>query len=207
MSKVRILFAPIRALWNNENSVSARCTFKVIDSEGYRANVGIVLTDRLNRVLWCKRVGQEAWQFPQGGIRYNESPEQAMLRELREETGLFPQQVSIIGSTKGWLRYELPGHLIRRRSKPCCIGQKQVWFALRLMGSDACVRLDASDRPEFDSWRWVEYWWPMQDVVFFKRRVYECALLELAPLLFEDKPMPARSVSSDRDPAAKLNNS
>ena len=168
----------------------------MIDSSGYRANVGIILSNRFNRLLWCKRVGQDAWQFPQGGIRGEESPRQAMFRELREETGLFPQHVSVIGCTNRWLRYKLPKRLIRHHLEPCCIGQKQLWFMLRLVSSDDRVRLDLSDNPEFDGWRWVDYWHPMREVVFFKRRVYEYALQELAPLLFHDTPTPSKASDS-----------
>lgn len=162
----------------------------MIDCEGYRANVGIILSDFQGRVFWCKRVGQNAWQFPQGGIQPNESPEQALFRELREETGLSPDHVEVIGCTKKWLRYKLPRYLIRRNCTPCCIGQKQMWFMLRLVGGEHCVDLAWSRKPEFDGWRWVEYWQPMQEVVFFKRRVYELALHELAPLLFNGKKFP-----------------
>ncbi len=72
---------------------------------------------------------------------------------------------------------------MRRRNSPKCIGQKQVWFLLRLMSSEAAVRLDASDTPEFDLWKWVNYWHPMREVIYFKRPVYRRALKELAPLL------------------------
>ena len=156
----------------------------MIDADGYRANVGIILSNLEGAVLWCKRVGQDAWQFPQGGILSHETPRQAMFRELWEETGLLPEHVKVMGCTRDWLRYELPSSLVRRRSLPYCIGQKQVWFILRLIGNEGCVKLDCSVKPEFDSWRWVEYWHPMNTVVFFKRDVYRRALSELAPLLF-----------------------
>jgi len=109
-----------------------------------------------------------------------------MLRELAEELGLRPEHVEILGRTVGWLHYRLPRRLIRRGSKPTCIGQKQVWFLLLLLGEESDVRLDLSDRPEFDHWRWVDYWYPLRAVVPFKRRVYLCALRELAPLLFPE---------------------
>lgn len=158
----------------------------MIDSEGYRANVGIILCNSDGRVFWAKRIRQRSWQFPQGGIRRNETPEEAMYRELAEEVGLQPEHVEIVACTKGWLRYRLPKRLIRRHRKPVCIGQKQVWFLLRMVGKESDVHLDLSDRPEFDYWRWVDYWYPLKVVVPFKRQVYLRALREFAPLLFDD---------------------
>jgi len=156
----------------------------VIDSEGYRPNVGIILSNADGRLFWAKRIGQHSWQFPQGGIRRDESPEQAMFRELAEEVGLRPEHVQVIGCTRGWLRYRLPKRLIRRGNQPTCIGQKQVWFLLRMLGGEEAVCLDSSERPEFDHWQWVDYWYPLRAVVPFKRHVYWRALCELAPLLF-----------------------
>jgi putative (di)nucleoside polyphosphate hydrolase len=155
----------------------------MIDSNGFRENVGIILSNLKGHVLWARRIGMEAWQFPQGGIRQNETPEIAMFRELYEEIGLKPPHVRVIGCTQRWLRYRLPRHCIRYDKKPVCIGQKQIWFMLRLLGDDSDVRLDLNDRPEFDQWQWVNYWYPLQQVVAFKRAVYKQALTELAPLL------------------------
>ncbi len=159
----------------------------MIDSQGYRANVGIILSNREGRVLWARRLGQDSWQFPQGGIKQDETPEQALYRELREEIGLTPEQVEIVGCTRGWLRYRLPKRFIRFRSKPLCIGQKQRWFVLRLLVDDDAVRLDISDKPEFEEWRWVDYWLPLKEIVFFKRQVYKKALSELEETLFPER--------------------
>jgi putative (di)nucleoside polyphosphate hydrolase len=168
----------------------------MIDRDGFRPNVGIIVASQSGKVLWARRVGQDAWQFPQGGIKRHESPEQALYRELHEELGLEPEHVALIGNTQGWLRYTLPRRYLRRSSHPTCIGQKQVWFLLQLIGRDSAVRLDACDRPEFDSWRWVNYWYPTQGVIFFKRSVYRSALRELAPLLFSDRTTRSESLDS-----------
>jgi putative (di)nucleoside polyphosphate hydrolase len=130
----------------------------VIDSDGFRPNVGIVLANEQGQVLWARRVGQSAWQFPQGGIHEGESPEAALYRELYEEVGLREDDVSLLACTRGWLRYRLPQRLIRRDNKPLCIGQA-----------------------EFDHWQWVSYWYPLGQVVAFKREVYRRAMKELAP--------------------------
>lgn len=161
----------------------------MIDVDGYRKNVGMILANREGRVFWARRIGAvEAWQFPQGGIRSNETPRQALFRELAEETGLRPEHVEIIGCTKRWLRYDLPRNLIRWERKPVCIGQKQIWYLLRLLVDEEQVQLDLTDKPEFDVWCWVDYWLPARKVVNFKQDVYRRALNELAPLLFQNYP-------------------
>jgi len=154
----------------------------MIDNEGFRANIGIIVANDNGQVLWAKRLGQNAWQFPQGGMMESETPEQSMYRELQEEIGLKPKDVQVLACTKGWLRYRLPKRLIRHHSLPLCIGQKQKWFLLRLLSADNKVCVDTTD-PEFDLWRWVSYWYPLGHVVSFKREVYRRALKELAPRL------------------------
>lgn len=162
----------------------------MIDREGYRPNVGIILCNARNQVFWGKRVNQHAWQFPQGGINAGETPEQAMFRELEEEVGLQPRHVRILGRTREWLRYDVPSHWTRRDNRGLYRGQKQIWFLLRLTGRDTDVSLRASDHPEFDAWRWNEYWVPMETVVDFKREVYRLALQELERFLHRDRRPP-----------------
>ena len=153
----------------------------MIDKDGFRPNVGIMVANGQGELLWARRIGQDAWQFPQGGINKNETPEQALFRELGEEIGLQQADVKVLASTRGWLRYRLPKRLIRKNSKPVCIGQKQKWFLLQLTSKEENIRFDFDQKPEFDGWRWVSYWYPMGSVVQFKREVYRKALLELAP--------------------------
>ena len=153
----------------------------MIDPDGYRPNVGIVLMRPDGRVFWARRVRRDGWQFPQGGMNTDETPLEAMYRELREETGLLPEHVLVLGATPGWLRYRLPPRAIRRNERQVCIGQKQVWFLLQLVGDEAHLRLDLTDTPEFDHWRWVDFWYPLEHVVMFKRGVYAQALRHLAP--------------------------
>lgn len=156
----------------------------MLDREGFRPNVGIILANAKNEVFWGKRIREHSWQFPQGGIKHGETPEQAMYRELREEIGLRPDHVRIVGRTRDWLRYEVPDHWIRREWRGSYRGQKQIWFLLRLIGRDTDISLRASDHPEFDAWRWHDYWVPLEAVIEFKRDVYSQALNELSRLLF-----------------------
>lgn len=152
----------------------------MIDCDGYRANVGIVLCNQQSQVMWARRVGgRNAWQFPQGGVAEGEDTDAAMYRELWEETGLRHNDVEVLASTNSWLRYKLPRRLVRRNSSPRCIGQKQKWYLLQLTAGEDAFDLGVSGKPEFDHWEWVEYWHPVGNVVYFKRRVYQCALEQL----------------------------
>lgn len=155
----------------------------MIDEDGFRFNVGMILCNPDGKVFWARRVGKNVWQFPQGGMLPDETPEQAVIRELHEEVGLGADDVQIVGCTTEWLRYRLPKRLIRPDASPLCIGQKQRWFALRLVGDEQRVQLDCTDSPEFDHWKWVNYWHPLREVAAFKRKVYEHALNELQPLI------------------------
>jgi putative (di)nucleoside polyphosphate hydrolase len=169
----------------------------MLDRDGYRPNVGIVLVNPRNEVFWGKRVNQHAWQFPQGGIQHGETPVQAMYRELEEEIGLREQHVRLLGRTREWLRYEVPERWARTREaapaapegggRPPYRGQKQIWFLLRMTGRDCDVRLRASGHPEFDAWRWHDYWIPLESVIEFKREVYRQALIELHRYLNGDR--------------------
>jgi putative (di)nucleoside polyphosphate hydrolase len=167
----------------------------MIDKEGYRPNVGIILANQRNEVFWGKRVNQHAWQFPQGGIKPGETPLQAMYRELEEEIGLARAHVRILGRTRDWLRYEVPERWARRgregkggvKAGAAYRGQKQIWYLLRMVGRDCDVKLRASGHPEFDAWRWHDYWVPLEAVIEFKRDVYRQALIELHRYLAADR--------------------
>jgi putative (di)nucleoside polyphosphate hydrolase len=157
-----------------------------IDAEGFRANVGIILANSDNKLMLGGRVGAKGWQFPQGGMLEGEEPVDAMFRELREEVGLEKTDVEVLDCTSDWLRYKLPDKFIRRHSLPLCIGQKQRWFMLRLTADPNAVRFDRCDQPEFDRIRWVDYWRPVNEVIYFKRRVYVRALRELGSSVHPD---------------------
>lgn len=158
-----------------------------IDAQGFRANVGIILMAPDRRLFLGGRARARGWQFPQGGILRGERPEAALYRELEEEIGLLAGDVEELGRTRGWLRYNLPPQFRRRNSLPVCIGQKQHWFLLRLTSPESKLRFDATEHAaEFDRWRWAEYWEPVREVIYFKRRVYSRALHELGRYAFED---------------------
>ena len=150
----------------------------MLDEQGYRPNVGIVLLNESNQVFWGKRIRQHSWQFPQGGIDAGESPEQAMYRELWEEVGLQAEHVKIIGRTHDWLHYRVPEQWVRREWRGSYKGQKQIWFALRLIAKDHIVNLRSTNKPEFDAWRWANYWIDLDSVIEFKREAYAAAALK-----------------------------
>jgi len=177
---VKFLFAQKSFVWKNQLTIENLSGAPLIDADGYRANVGIVIINDRGQVFWARRYGQHSWQYPQGGIDKGESAEQAMYRELHEEVGLNPEHVKVVASTKHWLRYKLPKRLIRHDSKPLCIGQKQKWFLLKLTSQESSVDLLHSEHPEFDDWRWVSYWYPVRQVVSFKREVYRKVMKEFS---------------------------
>ena len=180
-----------------------------IDREGFRANVGIVLMHDDGQVFVGRRSGGRGWQFPQGGMRPGEQPLDALYRELHEEIGLTEQDVAVVGQTRGWLRYRLPERYVRRDQAPLCIGQKQRWFLLRLVRGEAEFRFDTTGQPEFDRWRWVDWWQPVREVIFFKRQVYTRALQQLGQQAFPEAlpPYPSwwRTARSQRSAAVAGN--
>jgi len=157
----------------------------MLDEFGYRPNVGIILINDVNQVFWGKRVREQAWQFPQGGIKRGEDPERAMFRELQEETGLRPEHVQILARTQDWLHYDVPTRWVRREWRGLYKGQKQIWYLLRMLGQDSDIQLrSGTEKPEFDAWCWHDFFVPLETVIEFKRDVYRLALGELAPYIF-----------------------
>ena len=155
----------------------------MIDEQGYRKNVGIILCNSNNELLICKRYKENSWQFPQGGFMKNETAEDAMYRELHEEVGLLKQDICILGKTKSWLKYNLPKKYQRKTNNQICIGQKQIWFLLRLTSNDKNINLNTSEKPEFDDWEWSHEEKPLEIVISFKKNVYTKALQQLLPIM------------------------
>lgn len=150
---------------------------------GYRLNVGMVIANQQNRLFWgCRQISREAWQFPQGGVLVGESLREALYREMLEEVGLLKHDVRCLAKTRNWYKYDIPPAYQRADRAPC-IGQRQKWFLLRLVTHDSAINLRASDKPEFETWRWVDYWEAADKVASFKRGIYEAVLAEFAPIL------------------------
>ena len=159
----------------------------MIDKAGYRYGIGIILVNKNRQIFLAKRIAMQAWQFPQGGMQENETTDQTMYRELKEEIGLNPEDVEVLATSRRWLRYRLPQRLVRRYAKPICIGQKQKWYLLRLKSPDSAINLQDNTHPEFDSWAWVSYWYPLRQVAIFKRRVYVMVLKEFAKIVLSKR--------------------
>ncbi len=152
------------------------------NSTEFRLNIGIILMNEARNVFWGQRVQKDAWQFPQGGLDENESTVDGMYRELYEEVGLNSDDVEILAESKHWYSYRLPTQFIRR-SEPKIFGQKQKWFLLKLISEDNCICLDSTEYPEFVDWIWVNYWYPINNVIFFKKKVYRKVLAEFNKFL------------------------
>ncbi|MFZ7091779.1 RNA pyrophosphohydrolase [Primorskyibacter sp. 2E233] len=141
----------------------------------YRQNVGVMLVNAQGHAFVGQRFDSElpAWQMPQGGIDEGEEPRAAALRELLEETGVSPDLVTLEAETEGWIAYDLPHDIVPRIWKGRYKGQEQKWFLLRFHGTDDQVRIDADDHQEFSEWRWMDADEVLQQIVPFKRGVYE----------------------------------
>ncbi len=146
----------------------------------YRAGVGIMLVNGDGRVFVGQRLDStlEAWQMPQGGIDSGEDPHTAALRELEEETGVPAHLVEITGESDDWLYYDLPDDLIGTIWKGRYCGQRQKWFAMRFLGTDADIRIETA-HPEFRAWQWAEREQLSALIVPFKRDLYAEVLAAL----------------------------
>ncbi len=151
----------------------------------YRDNVGAVLFNADGLVLVARRAdlpnaegAAGGWQLPQGGMDAGEDPAVAIFRELAEEIGT--DQAEILAEHPRWLHYDLPVELWGKALGGKYRGQRQKWFALRFLGSDADIRLDLDPHPEFDAWRWARLAELPGLAVAFKREIYEELAREFA---------------------------
>ena len=144
---------------------------------GYRLNVAMIVLNKDNKVLFCKRRNTENWQFPQGGVDENENIESAMFRELNEEVGLEKNNVEIKAVSQNLIYYDIPKNIRYRVLGGKFKGQAQKYFLLKLISGD--VDLNIENTPEFDKHSWVPFWYPLNQVVDFKKEAYRSALIEL----------------------------
>ena len=156
----------------------------LIFDDGFRANVGIVIFNQKQQVFFAKRRYQSGWQFPQGGIQLGESPKKAMFRELLEETGLDKRSVELIYISDYWYDYRIPKKSIRKATNGITvIGQRQKWFLLKLKDGSTNISLTSSPIQEFDSWKWIKPQLSIEQVIGFKKRVYEKVIDEFLPFI------------------------
>lgn len=154
---------------------------EIVDYSAYRPNVGIVVVNHENKLLWAKRAGKKLWQFPQGGISHGETTVNALYRELYEEIGLNKSQVKLITITKNWYFYKTLEPL--KKEGRIYIGQRQKWCLLQLCCNDREIDLLTSAKPEFDAWRWVNFCVPLKEVVPFKKHIYQEVLKKFSQAL------------------------
>ncbi|MFT6090710.1 RNA pyrophosphohydrolase [Sulfitobacter sp.] len=150
----------------------------------YRPCVGVMLMNADGHVFVGQRRDrdQEAWQMPQGGVEKDESAQVAALRELEEETGVRADSVSVVAETDTWLPYDLPHDLVPNIWKGRFRGQEQKWFLLRFHGADSEVNLE-TDHQEFSEWRWLPVDDLVNNIVPFKREVYQAVVAAFRPHL------------------------
>ncbi len=145
-------------------------------NSGYRLNVAMIVLNQENKVLFCKRKNTSNWQFPQGGVDDDEDLTKAMYRELNEEVGLDFDQVKIKSESKNLIYYDIPSNLRSRVLGGKYKGQAQKYYLLHHISGE--IDLNKEHHPEFDEFNWVPFWYPLGQVVDFKKEAYRKALIE-----------------------------
>jgi len=150
----------------------------------YRPNVGLMVLNAQGNVFTGQRLDypSAAWQMPQGGIDEGEDAEVAAYRELQEETGIAPEMVQVLAQSTDWISYDFPATLAKKLWKGGYRGQKQRWFLMRFSGLDSQINIE-TEEPEFAEWRWMSPDELLDNIVPFKRSVYEQVLEEFREYL------------------------
>lgn len=150
----------------------------------YRPGVGMMLVNNAGLVFVGRRFDTtaEAWQMPQGGIDEGEDPWPAAVRELEEETGVAPHHVELICEAPGWLTYDLPPELVGKLWKGKYRGQRQKWYAMRFLGTDADINI-ATAHPEFKAWQWASLDTLAGLIVPFKYQLYTEIVAAFGPMI------------------------
>ena len=154
---------------------------------GYRLNVGLIVANKRGELLLCKRKGINSWQFPQGGIDFSEDPLKAAKRELFEEVGINSESIKLINSLDNWLKYDIPEKSRRNNVllMPKFKGQKQKWFLFKLIKPTE-ISFENDPDNEFDDFKWVSYWYPLNVIISFKENVYREALNKFKYSFFKE---------------------
>ncbi len=149
----------------------------------FRAGVGAVILNENGQVLGLERRHiPGAWQFPQGGLKQDEAPLDAVVREVLEETGIEVSDLELLAITSRWLAYEPPEEA---RNEKIGRGQVQRWFLFRFRGQDEAITL--GDGKEFKAWKWMPMAEMASNVVSFKQPVYQELAEEFKSYLENEK--------------------
>lgn len=150
----------------------------------YRSGVGIMLINDRKEIFVGKRIdnNSDAWQMPQGGLDVGESEDDAMFRELREETGISENNIRVLKKSQGHHYYNLPYKLQKKFWGGKYLGQKQRWYLVEFSGDEAAINI-ATDHPEFSDWKWISGEKIINAIVGFKRELYAEVLGEFAEYL------------------------
>jgi putative (di)nucleoside polyphosphate hydrolase len=150
----------------------------------YRPAAAVMLLNADDKVFVAQRLDSslDAWQMPQGGLDPGEDARTGALRELEEETGIGAHLVDIVAQASRELLYDLPPEMQGKLWKGRFVGQRQSWFLMRFLGTDADVNLD-TEHPEFRNWQWIDPWRLPELIVAFKKPLYEEVLAEFRPWL------------------------
>jgi len=150
----------------------------------YRSGVGIMLINSDKKIFVGKRLdnNSDAWQMPQGGIDVGEDEDAAMIRELKEETGISGDNIKILYKSSAHYYYNLPYKLQKKFWGGKYLGQKQRWYLAEFIGDENQINVATQD-PEFSDWKWISSDEILSVIVGFKRELYDDVMREFLKYL------------------------